>query len=440
MSDTDTLTALVSGQPQSQEQVAAIVAALRRRDQLGQLAQLSGDPALQPFGQRVQQQDQQNEVELGRNAMSNARDDLTQQNITRQLNQGQAGLAETIRYHNMEDQERQDKLAQQRALQRQVSDSQSTIDKIGNYDMKLPPNRSQFNSALIDAVMQQYPNYDSTKFDDKQKAQKDFGTGPQGNMVRAAPVSIQHLDLADQKADLLHNSNFPAWNAIKNTMGPQLGMTDIAKGVAGLDTAKTIVGDEIDKFFINGGGAEKDRQALQSKLASATSPPAIHEVTGTLRQLMAGQMNGLKDQYETNVGGNFIKDKVKDPDTLRALGWDGSRFTGKPTPITPQPATSALPGAVAAAGGGPGMGSPPPPSAVPGGPGAAAQPSQPGMVTQGPDGSPITPYNPNGLLAGLRGQTGVNEVPGKTIVKKGVDKSTGKKVAMLSDGSVVPLE
>lgn len=371
MSDEDLLTGLVSGQPQSAAQVQAIVQQLRSKGKLADLAQMSGDPALAPFGARVNATNQQNEVELGRNAMQNRSDDIRQEQYQRMLAQGQGTLAETIRYHNMEDQERRDKLAQQKAAIGDPSQFQSIVDKIGHYDLPAPSmSRSPHTQAVLEALSEQYPNYDVTKFASKQKAQKDFSTGPQGNMVRSAPVSLQHLDLADQKADLLQNTNFPIWNSIRNTAGPLLGNTTIAKGVAGVDTAKSIISDEIDKFFINGGGAEADRKHLQERLANANAPSTIHEVTDTLRQLMAGQMNGLRSQYEDNVGGNFIADKVKHQSVLDTLGWNGETFTGV------RGAPKALPGAV---GGAPAQGSAPPASAVP---------STPGGLPQAPSGPP----------------------------------------------------
>lgn len=367
--DDELLTGLVSGNTQTADQIKAIVNQLRAKGQLADLAQMSGDSALAPFGAKVNAMNQANEVELGRNAMQNKSDDIRNKNYQRELDQGQATLAETIRYHNMLDQERKDKLAQAAKDKSDLESAQSTIDKIGHYELPLPTNRSARNAAIIDEVSRQYPDYDATKYDAKKKTEKDFSSGPQGNMVRAAPVSLQHLDLADTKAEMLHNTNFPWYNAARNTIGPILGNQDITKGVAGLDTAKTIVSDEIDKFFINGGGAEKDRQHLQDRLQNVNSPTGLHEVTNTLRQLMAGQMNGLRSQYEDNTGRDFLKDHVKDPSVLQVLGWDGGRFTG-----IPGKPGAAPPAATAGAGAPPGAGSGPPGSAVPGGPGAVPQP------------------------------------------------------------------
>lgn len=437
MSD-DLLTALTSGSPQDADKIQAIVSQLRNRGQLGELAAMSGDPALAPFGEKVLAQNQQSEHQLGEQALQNRGDDLRDKQYQRMLDQGKGALEETIRYHNMEDQERKDALAQKKAAIGDPDQFQATIDKIYKGDLPLPANRSARSAALIEALSEQHPDYDATHYQSKQKARTNFAQGPLANMVRAAPVSVQHLDLADEKADLLHNTNFPLWNSIKNTVGPALGNTTIAKGVAGLDTAKTIVSDEIDKFFINGGGAEKDRQHLQDRLANANSPAAIHEVTDTVRQLMAGQMNGLKSQYEDNGLGDFLQDKVKNPAVLDALGWDGNSFTGR---RQVKAAQSALPGATAALGPPPGLGSGPPASAAPSAPGGLPQ----GAPPTGGGAAPISPLEGN-----LRQQTGAlaNGMPApptaivdnQGIVRTGRDRKTGKRYGMKADHTVVPLD
>lgn len=424
MSD-DLLTSLVSGDPQSAERVKAIVAQLRGRDNLGQLAQLSGDPTLQPFGQHVQQMDQQNEIELGRNAMQNRRDDLTGQQIARQQTQGDATLAETIRYHNMEDQERKDKLAQQKELQNTVANSQPNIDSIGQYNAPLPNNRSARGQAIIDEVYRQYPNYDSTRFDEKKKAQVAFGSGQQSNLMRSADVTVQHLDVADQLADGLHNGKYPAVNALVNFYKQQTGDPSIAKFNAG----KSIISDEVNKFVIGGGGALADREALQKQLADANSTEQLHGVSNALRQLMGGQLKGLQSQFvNAGLGDENAFLKKLAPRTVGALGF------GEAQP-------SALPGATGAAGQPPTMGSGPPQGAAPSGPSALPMASQSGAPGARPGA--ISP-----IEATLQAQTGFQgngqAAPRSSIVDSNgivrTGRRNGKRIGQLADGTIVPLE
>src|SRR3974390_2910598 len=121
--DDDLISSIVSGKSQTAEQIQAVVDQLRRRSNLGALASMTGDPALAPFGKQVLTQDQQDQQELGRQAIQNRADDIRQEQYERQLAQGQGTLNETIRYHDMLDQERKDKLAQQKELSDYVGSS-----------------------------------------------------------------------------------------------------------------------------------------------------------------------------------------------------------------------------------------------------------------------------------------------------------------------------
>lgn len=431
--DEDLLTALVSGDPQSADKIKAIVAQLRGSKQISQLAQLSGDPTLAPFGQRLQQQDQQNEVELGRNAMQNRSDSIRDAQVDRQTRQGDATLQETIRYHDMLNQERKDKLAQQKAQQDGMLANQATVDKIAKYDLPYPSRYSKNGQQLMDMLAEQHPEYDATIYDQKKKAQVSFGSGPDSNLLKSADVAIQHLDTADELGKGLHNGKYPAINSIVNFYKSQTGSPEIAK----FNAAKSIVSDEINKFIIGGGGALADREQLQKQLADANSPDQLQGVTTTLRQLMAGQLKGLQGKYvNARLGSEEDFLKRLSPHTVSSLGFNLPQSTAQ---------TSALPGARAAASPPPGMGSGPPQGAAPSAPGGLPQgsPGQPpGMQTTGPDGQPITPYNRAGLVQGITDRpvptTPKSEVPGVTIVRKGT--RNGKRVAELSDGRIVDLE
>lgn len=428
--DDDLLTALVGGDPQSADKIKAIVAQLRGSKQISQLAQLSGDPTLAPFGQRLQQQDQQNEVELGRNAMQNRSDVIRDAQVDRQTRQGDATLAETIRYHDMLDQERKDRLAQQKAAQEAVGTHQDTIDKIARYELPLPSRYSKNGQALIDAVAEQHPEYDATMFAKKQQAQRDFGSGKEGNLLRGADVTVQHLDTASDLADQLHNTQYPVVNMGINAWKSFKGSPEIKA----FNTAKQLVSDEVDKFILGGGGgALADRKALQDQISAADNPAALKTVIGTLRTLMGGQMQGLQNQYNNAVGdGKFLVNRDGsprfNPRTMEIFGLGGA----------PQ---SALPGARAAAGQPPGMGSGPPPPAPGSGPGGGA--------LAGPSGAPgAAPGSISPIEATLRQQTGFQgdgtpAPPTATVDSKGIVRTgrrNGKRVGQLADGTIVPLE
>lgn len=421
MSD-DLLTALTSGQPQDADKIQAIVAQLRNRAQLGQLAAMSGDPSLAPFGQKILQENQIDQKQLGEQALTNRSEDLRNSQFERQTRQGDAALAENVRYHNMMDQERKDRLAQQAKEKGDLDSAQATIDKIGHYDLPLPLNRTTRNAAIIDAVSTQYPDYDATQYTTKNKARQMFGSGKLGDLSRSADVAIQHLDTADTLAQGLKNGKYPALNAVSNFFATQTGSPSVTK----FNAAKNIVSDEINKFVIGGGGALADRELLQKQLDAASSPEQLTGVTNTLRTLMSGQLKGLKGQYDSAIGDGRFLNRFQ-PRTLKALGMlddDQSQGAGGPQ------------------GGTPGPGSGPPQGPAPGGsaglPGGSALPGVAAAT-----GGAISPLEGN-----LRQQTGAladgSRAPPTAVVdNQGIVKTgrlNGKRIGLTASGKVVPLE
>lgn len=442
MSD-DTLTAQVSGLPQTPEQVQAIVDELRKNRQFGEYAQLTGDRALAPFGTSLLSDSQEDARQLGAQAQKNVSEKLQSSQFDNlmkhqdtQSNYQDRDLAQRLSIAQMEDQTRRDIASNKLGAVGLGPADQSMIDSIGSYKQPLPSSRSPRNLAIIDAVTSQYPQYDANIYTQRKKAESDFGTGAKGDMLRQADVAIQHLDTADNLAAQLHNTNYPLVNSGINFFKNMTGSPDIKA----FSTAKNLVSDEVNKFVLgSGAGSLADRKSLQDQIDSANSPAALKAVTDTLRTLMGGQMTGLKGQYEASTGLDNFESRLH-PRTLEALG-----MAPAPKPDAP---TSALSGALGASQpdgslyNKQGMSDAlqgkitgPLPSVLPG----AVQ------AAQGPPASPVAapPQAPQGAGSPaaqppIPVRSMPQPVPGVTIVRTG--KRNGKRVAQLSNGQVVDLD
>lgn len=454
-SDDDYLTSLISGNTPSTDQVKAIVDQLRRRGTVAELGMMSGDSGLGEFGKQLATQNDIGARTLGAFAQKNRTEQLAQdqfanvsrhQGITENIEQGK--LDEDVRWHNQLDQERRD-LAQQKLDAKAAASTPQAQHLIqGIIDGNLPPltSRSDKSQTIMDEVMARAPDYDATKYVEKQKAQVAFGSGKQGDLMRSADVAINHLDQADALGDKLGGSKYPALNWLSNAWKTQTGSPD----VQAFNTAKQIVAAEVNKFIVGANMTEDDRKSLQGQLSAASSPEQLKAVTGTLRGLMGGQLQGLQGQFTRNgLGDSDTFLKQFNPRTRDALS------LGHPKDYDP-----AAPGAAA-----------PPAVPSPQGPLSNTVKLLSGgddAITTAPDGSPITPYSKDGLLTALRGaRAAPSTLPGgpspaqqqaasqglkptipvqsmpkamqQTIVKKGTDKN-GRRVALLSDGTVVPLD
>lgn len=152
--------------------------------------------------------------------------------------------------------------------------------------------------ATMSRVIQINPDFDPTQFQTRQKAEKDFGTGKQGNSIRSFNVALSHLDTLDQLSDALNNKDTQLVNKIGNAFAEQTGNPAPTNFVA----AKKIVGDEIVKAIVGSGGGVADREEAARTLSSVSSPAQLKGVINTYKDLMRGQIGGLRDQYKSTTG------------------------------------------------------------------------------------------------------------------------------------------
>jgi hypothetical protein len=151
---------------------------------------------------------------------------------------------------------------------------------------------------IMARVTQINPNFDPTQFGTRQKAEKDFATGKAGNSVRSFNVALSHLDTLDQLADALNNKDTLLVNKIGNAVSTQTGNPAPTNFVA----AKKIVSDEIVKAIVGSGGGVTDREEAAKTISAANSPAQLKGVISTYKELMKGQLNGLRDQYKATTG------------------------------------------------------------------------------------------------------------------------------------------
>lgn len=161
------------------------------------------------------------------------------------------------------------------------------------------------------------------------KAVKDFDTGKQGNNVRSFNTSLRHLDTLSNLSDALNNGDAKLINKIGNLWNTQTGEA----APVNFEAAKKIVADEIVKAIVGSGGGVADREEAAHTIDAANSPAQLKGVIGTYKELMAGQLKGLKQQYETSTGRKdfhkylseeakpYIEEKPKDAAQPTVSNW-----------------------------------------------------------------------------------------------------------------------
>jgi hypothetical protein len=240
-----------------------------------------------------------------------------------QSKSGQALLKQHMEQREQTEIERHNKAMESAARDRIEVTSGGTDDQvqrdanlIATYRMRPPTGRSASNMRLMSAVSQINPDYDATRFDERNKAVTAFGTGKQGDTVRSLNVGVQHLGVLGDLANALDSGNKQAVNKLVNAISTQFGV----EAPADFNAAKQIVGDEIVKSVQGSGsaGAQFDRENVQKQLDAVSSPRQLAGVIKTYKSLMSGQLRGLRQQYKDATGLENFNDKL-DEQTIAEL-------------------------------------------------------------------------------------------------------------------------
>jgi len=299
MADPDIYSALVGGPPTAADQQALLIQALRRKNMMGQMAQISGDPVLNPMGAQMAKGADSQAEELGQQRIANQQ--LAQSGAFQkgELANREAVLKESMRQHDLEYKAKQMEYGMLNGGQ-----DDALVDKIGNYDLAPPSlaTRSPRAINLLQKVAEKYPEYDATNWKSKNTAITAFGSGPKGDQTRRFDVALSHLDTLDALVDAMNSGKVEKINQLKQAWQTQTGKP----APMNYRAASELAADEVSGAIVGQGksaGALADRQAIQEKYNSALAPDILHSTNNVYRGMMMDQVRGLEQQYRAATGG-----------------------------------------------------------------------------------------------------------------------------------------
>lgn len=150
------------------------------------------------------------------------------------------------------------------------------------------------------------------------KAAQAFTSGPQANQLRSIGVAVNHLDTIKQLSVALKNNDVPAINKFSQQLAQWTGQA----APTNFDAAKAVVGPEIIKAIVQGGGGVSERNKAQELLNRANSPQQLAGAIDTIMKLLRGQVQGFKQQYEAAGLKDFNARFT--PEQQKALGLQSS--------------------------------------------------------------------------------------------------------------------
>ena len=198
----------------------------------------------------------------------------------------------------------------------QPQQDRGLLKGLANYD--IDPNAVGYRQkAQVQAKLATYdPTYRSDIYPIIKSTEEAFAKGKQGDQVRYFNNAIQHMTTLQRYADAMENGNTRVLNSLKNTIQTQLGVA-APNTFNGL---KDVVGQEIVKSIVPGGGGEHEREEVAKKLSQASSPGQLTGMLEGYKELGGAQLRDLKVQYENGTyhKRNDFEDKLI-PESRAAL-------------------------------------------------------------------------------------------------------------------------
>ena len=194
------------------------------------------------------------------------------------------------------------------------------VAPLSGFAMKTP-----WGQKVMQRVNELNPQFSGATFGNVKQAEQKFNVGKQGDTVRSLNVATNHLDTLGGLADALNTGNVQLLNKATNAWKTQTGQA----APTNFEGAKKIVADEVVKAIVGSGGGVADREEAARSIQAASSPAQLRGVINTYKELMHGQLNGLRQQYEQSTGKNdfdkFLSTQVKTPTLTtqdqQALNW-----------------------------------------------------------------------------------------------------------------------
>lgn len=160
---------------------------------------------------------------------------------------------------------------------------------------------------------QEPPSAEMSKFNAKQAAQRSAMTNWEGNgkgaqAMQSVGTALQHLDVIQELSTALGNKDMRGANRLFQAIGQEFGVA----APVDFDAAMTIVGPEIVKAVVAGGGGQAERQQAEGLLTKGSSPQQIAGVVAALKKLFVGQLSTHKRRFmkDTGEGEEEFNDRI----------------------------------------------------------------------------------------------------------------------------------
>lgn len=174
-------------------------------------------------------------------------------------------------------------------------------------------------AKTVDAIYKYDPTANANRFG----VMQDFSRGKSAQQVKSFSVLADHLGTLGDLADALDNGDVKALNNLNQNFSNQFG----SSVPTNFNAAKQIVAQEIVKAVTGAAGALGDREEAEKQISQASSPKQLKGVIETYEKLAGGQLNGLKQMYETGTGRKDFMQRLS-PQARKLFGSENTPQAG----------------------------------------------------------------------------------------------------------------
>jgi hypothetical protein len=167
------------------------------------------------------------------------------------------------------------------------------------YDPMLMRRMKPEEQEQVLGMAQRYdPSINIQDYTTQVATRKDFTAGKTNNNIRAINTAVHHLESLQKAGDALENSDLQLWNKIANYTLEQTGDPRVTR----FKVAADAVAGEMAAVFKAASGTDQEIKAWREQLKAAQGPEQIRTAIDTMTELMAGRLDAIQQQWDTNMG------------------------------------------------------------------------------------------------------------------------------------------
>ncbi len=175
--------------------------------------------------------------------------------------------------------------------------------------------RGKARERMASLVSQAYPGYDSGDVRVNRAIEQDFAKGKPAQSLQSINAVTEHLGTYRKLAKALDNGDIQMYNKYKTEFERATGKTLPND----LKAAAPIIGSEIVKAIVPGGGGVEERRQAQEQWNTALSNKQIEsQIDNVFVPLMQGQVTGLRQRYESS-GKKDFNSRFLTPEARKSL-------------------------------------------------------------------------------------------------------------------------